>query len=149
MKGKNAQDESEFMNEFFQDVGAIKTAMGNIRRNVKLVEEKYVQALTTVNTDQANSILLYPLRRLSHITHQSFLIHVCSFTSQPYTNIQFPLSSICIPLLFVLINAESTNEIQTLIDNTNRSVTDVRAMLETMKKKNQQFDAKVYSFTYS
>jgi hypothetical protein len=56
-KGKNAQaDESEFMNEFFQDVGAIKTAMGNIRRNIKLVEEKYIQSLTSVNIEQGNSI---------------------------------------------------------------------------------------------
>jgi len=96
-KGKNNDDgNSEFMNEFFQDVGAIKTAMGNIKRNIKLVEDKYKQSLTSVNMDQGN---------------------------------------------------KSGNEIQQLIDATNKLVTDVRSMLETMKKKNQQYDAKGASST--
>jgi t-SNARE complex subunit (syntaxin) len=92
-KGKNAEptDESEFMNEFFQDVGSIKAAMGNIRRNIKLVEEKYVQSLTSVNIEQGN---------------------------------------------------KSGSEIQQLIDTNNRLVTEVRSMLDNMKKKNQQYDAK-------
>lgn len=91
-KGKSAQDaDNEFMNEFFQDVGAIKTAMSNVRRNIKLVEEKYVQSLTSVNIDQGN---------------------------------------------------KQGNEVQQLIDNTNKLVQDVRTMLDSMKKKNQQFDAK-------
>jgi hypothetical protein len=68
-KGKSAQDaDNEFMNEFFQDVGAIKTAMSNVRRNIKLVEEKYVQSLTSVNIDQGNSI-----HHLSTLTSISFV----------------------------------------------------------------------------
>lgn len=94
-KGK-AQDESKFMNAFFEDVGTIKTAMGNIRRNIKQIEEKYVQSITSVTTDQGN---------------------------------------------------KSANEIQQLIDTTNKMVGDVRSMLEAMKKKNQQYDAQGSSTT--
>lgn len=47
------------MNDFFQDVGAIKAAMGNIRRNIKQIEEKYIQSLSSVNTEQGNSILIF------------------------------------------------------------------------------------------
>jgi len=91
VKGKEAAPEggeSEFMAEFFQDVGAIKTAMNNIKRNIKLIEEKYVQSLNSINIEQGN---------------------------------------------------KSSNEIQQLIDNTNKQVTDIRNMLDGMKKKNQQY----------
>lgn len=59
-KGKEVESgESEVMNEFFQDVGAIKTAMGNIRRNIKSIEEKYVQSINSINIEQGNSIFTY------------------------------------------------------------------------------------------
>ncbi|GAM21329.1 hypothetical protein SAMD00019534_045040 [Acytostelium subglobosum LB1] len=38
----------EFMPEFFQEVGLIKTQMNSIRRNIKSLEEQYVQSLNTV-----------------------------------------------------------------------------------------------------
>lgn len=91
LKGKDAQPEgenNEFMNAFFQEVGTIKTTMSNIRRNVKQIEEKYVQSLNSISIDQGS---------------------------------------------------KSGNEIQQLIDSTNKSITDVRAKLEEMKKQNQQF----------
>eukprot|EP01113_Clastostelium_recurvatum_P022006 TRINITY_DN2616_c0_g1_i4.p1 TRINITY_DN2616_c0_g1~~TRINITY_DN2616_c0_g1_i4.p1 ORF type:complete len:328 (+),score=106.41 TRINITY_DN2616_c0_g1_i4:78-1061(+) len=42
----------EFMNDFFQDVGAIKAAMSTIRRNIKSVEDKYVSSLNSITADQ-------------------------------------------------------------------------------------------------
>lgn len=61
LKGKDAADSggeenNEFMNSFFQEVGTIKTAMSNIRRNVKSIEEKYVQSLNSISIDQGGSI---------------------------------------------------------------------------------------------
>jgi len=38
----------DMMNQFFQDVGTIKTAMSNIKKNIKLIEEKYVTQLNSV-----------------------------------------------------------------------------------------------------
>jgi len=92
LKGKDAQQQdgenSEFMNVFFQEVGVIKTTMSNIRRNVKSIEEKYVQSLTSISVDQGG---------------------------------------------------KSGNEIQQLIDDTNKQITNVRAKLEEMKKQNTQY----------
>jgi len=45
-------DGQEFMNTFFQDVGLIKGAMSNIRKNIKNIEEKYVIQLNSVSMDQ-------------------------------------------------------------------------------------------------
>jgi len=92
LKGKDAQQQdgenSEFMNVFFQEVGVIKTTMSNIRRNIKSIEEKYVQSLTSISVDQGG---------------------------------------------------KSGNEIQQLIDDTNKQITNVRAKLEEMKKQNTQY----------
>jgi hypothetical protein len=44
------------MNAFFQEVGTIKTTMSNIRRNIKQIEEKYVQSLNSISIDQGSSI---------------------------------------------------------------------------------------------
>jgi len=94
LKGKDAQqggaegENNEFMNAFFQEVGTIKTTMSNIRRNVKQIEEKYVQSLNSISIDQGS---------------------------------------------------KSGNEIQQLIDATNKSVMDVRAKLEEMKRQNAQY----------
>jgi len=51
-KGEGAEG-PEFMNVFFQDVGLIKSTMSNIRRNIKQIEEKYVQQLNSVSMDQS------------------------------------------------------------------------------------------------
>lgn len=52
-----AEQSNDFMNGFFQDVGLIKSTMANIRRNIKQIEEKYVQQLNSVSMDQGGSIL--------------------------------------------------------------------------------------------
>jgi len=44
----------EFMSDFFQDVGAIKSSMTSIRRNIKSIEEKYVASLNSISVDQGN-----------------------------------------------------------------------------------------------
>jgi len=96
LKGKDAaappseDGDNEFMNAFFQDVGAIKTTMSNIRRNIKQIEEKYVQSLNSISIDQGG---------------------------------------------------KGGNEIQQLIDGTNKSVTEIRAKLDEMKKGNTQYAA--------
>jgi len=41
------------MNAFFQDVGVIKASMSNVRRNIKLIEEKYVQSLNSIALDNS------------------------------------------------------------------------------------------------
>jgi len=46
---------SEFMNDFFKEVGTIKGLLTNIRRNVKQIEEKYVQQLNSISIDQVGS----------------------------------------------------------------------------------------------
>jgi len=97
-KGKGAaasaepEGESEFMTAFFQDVGSIKSMMSNIRRNVKLIEEKYVQSLNSISIDQGS---------------------------------------------------KSGNEIQKLIDETNKYITDIRNKLDEMKKQNTQSKDKI------
>jgi len=48
-----AEEGQEHMNQFFQDVGLIKAAMGNIRKNIKQIEEKYVVQLNSVSVDQS------------------------------------------------------------------------------------------------
>jgi len=45
----------EFMNDFFKDVGTIKGFLANIRRNVKQIEEKYVQQLNSISIEQVGS----------------------------------------------------------------------------------------------
>jgi len=45
---KSGGDEQDFMNTFFQDVGSIKGAMANIKKNIKGIEEKYVSQLNSV-----------------------------------------------------------------------------------------------------
>jgi hypothetical protein len=59
-KGKDADGggDNEFMATFFQDVGVVKNTMGNIRRNIKQIEEKYVQSLNSITIDQGSSILI-------------------------------------------------------------------------------------------
>jgi len=94
LKGKDASKEpqangeSEFMDAFFQDVGHIKSTMSGIRRNVKQIEEKYVQSLNSISIDQGS---------------------------------------------------KSGNEIQQLIDATNKQITEVRTRLEEMKKQNATY----------
>jgi len=92
LKGKDAAQgeggENEFMTTFFQEVGNIKATMTSIRRNVKQIEEKYIQSLNSISIDQ---------------------------------------------------NSKSGNEIQQLIDNTNKAITDVRGKLEEMKRQNVQY----------
>eukprot|EP00164_Ancoracysta_twista_P001034 GFYU01001347.1.p1 GENE.GFYU01001347.1~~GFYU01001347.1.p1 ORF type:complete len:303 (-),score=99.28 GFYU01001347.1:177-1085(-) len=44
--------QTTFMTEFFQEVGTIKASMSVIRRNIKLIEQKYSQALTATSVDQ-------------------------------------------------------------------------------------------------
>ncbi len=46
------------MKAFFKDVGEIKDIMATIRRNVKQIEEKYVQALNSISIDQNSSSIL-------------------------------------------------------------------------------------------
>jgi len=53
-KGKEASS-GEFMNDFFKDVGTIKGLLTTIRRNVKQIEEKYVQQLNSISIDQVGS----------------------------------------------------------------------------------------------
>jgi len=84
----NQQGENEEMNAFFQDVGVIKASMSNVRRNVKLIEEKYVQTLNSIALDNKGG-----------------------------------------------------NEVQQLIDSTNKSITDIRTKLELLKKGNAQYAA--------
>jgi syntaxin 1B/2/3 len=51
---ENGEPQGEdFMNDFFKEVGAIKTSMSAIRRNIKSIEEKYVQALNSISVDQS------------------------------------------------------------------------------------------------
>eukprot|EP01112_Ceratiomyxa_fruticulosa_P011485 TRINITY_DN3115_c2_g1_i1.p1 TRINITY_DN3115_c2_g1~~TRINITY_DN3115_c2_g1_i1.p1 ORF type:complete len:328 (+),score=65.95 TRINITY_DN3115_c2_g1_i1:111-1094(+) len=52
----NVEGGNEFMNDFFQDVGSIKATMGNIRRNIKAIEEKYMSSLTAISIDQGNKV---------------------------------------------------------------------------------------------
>ncbi|KYQ91704.1 t-SNARE family protein [Tieghemostelium lacteum] len=42
----------EFMPEFYQEVGVIKTVMTSIRRSIKAIEEKSVLSLNSINVDQ-------------------------------------------------------------------------------------------------
>jgi len=90
LKGKDAEKETdnEFMNAFFQEVGVIKTSMTNMRRNIKQIEEKYVQSLNSISIDQGS---------------------------------------------------KSGNEIQQLIDGTNKLITEIRSRLDEMKKQNTQY----------
>jgi len=85
---KEEVGENEFMTAFFQEVGVIKSTMTGMRRNIKQIEEKYVQSLNSVTIDQGS---------------------------------------------------KSENEIQQLIDSTNKQITDVRGRLEGMKKQNTQY----------
>jgi len=45
----------EFMEDFFKEVGNIKGLLTNLRRNVKQIEEKYVQQLNSISIDQVGS----------------------------------------------------------------------------------------------
>jgi len=45
---KEEKEDQDMMNHFFQDVGTIKASMSNIKKNVKLIEEKYVIQLNSV-----------------------------------------------------------------------------------------------------
>jgi len=55
VNGKEApQGEEEFMNDFFGEVGAVKASMSNIRRNIKSIEEKYVQSLNSISIEQGS-----------------------------------------------------------------------------------------------
>jgi len=47
-EGGSSSQGQDMMNVFFQDVGLIKTSMSNIKKNIKLIEEKYVIQLNSV-----------------------------------------------------------------------------------------------------
>lgn len=73
LKGKSASTEGEdgeFMNVFFQEVGVIKTSMANVRRNVKQLEEKYVQSLNAISIDQNNKTA-DEIRQITDATNKS------------------------------------------------------------------------------
>ena len=49
---EQAQSDSKFMPAFFDEVGQVKEKMGLIRRNIKLMEQKHGQALTSISVEQ-------------------------------------------------------------------------------------------------
>lgn len=127
LKGKEADSggadgDNEFMNAFFQEVGSIKATMSNIRRNVKLIEEKYVQSLNSISIDQGSSIQYYGAQRYAILYGD-----VC----------EWKMSSVHFQILLLL--EESGNEIQKLIDETNKYITEIRGKLDDMKKGNTQY----------
>eukprot|EP01132_Coremiostelium_polycephalum_P002037 gene2037-2507_t len=50
----DGEGEGEFMPEFYQEVGIIKTQMTSVRRMVKNIEDKYVLSLNSINVDQGS-----------------------------------------------------------------------------------------------
>ncbi|GAM21325.1 hypothetical protein SAMD00019534_045000 [Acytostelium subglobosum LB1] len=78
----------EFMPEFYQEVGIIKTQMTSIRKSVKSIEDKYVLSLNSINVDQGSKY---------------------------------------------------EEDIQAMIEATNRSFTDLKKKLEVLKANNDKY----------
>ncbi|EFA81739.1 t-SNARE family protein [Heterostelium album PN500] len=61
----------EFMPEFYQEVGIIKTTMSSVRRSVKSIEDKYVLSLNSINVDQGSKYE-EDLQSMIETTNRSF-----------------------------------------------------------------------------
>ncbi|EGG13782.1 t-SNARE family protein [Cavenderia fasciculata] len=110
IENEEGEGMEEFMPEFYQEVGIVKTTMTSIRRSIKSIEEKYVQSLNSINVDQGTSIqktLLYDINN-NHYNHYD-------------------------------ISIEYEEDIQSMIDATNRSFSDLKKKLDSMKEGNDRY----------
>ena len=53
--GEHIVEADEFMKDFFEEVNAIKQGMAQIKKNIRMIEENYGQALVAVGLEQGNS----------------------------------------------------------------------------------------------
>ncbi|KAM9995537.1 hypothetical protein ACTFIY_001734 [Dictyostelium cf. discoideum] len=80
----------EFMPEFYQEVGVLKTLMTSVKRSVRTIEDKYVLSLNSINVDQGSKY---------------------------------------------------EDDIQQMLDGTNKSFSELKKKLDTMKINNDKFAA--------
>ncbi|KAN0043242.1 hypothetical protein ACTA71_010882 [Dictyostelium dimigraforme] len=62
----------EFMPEFYQEVGLIKSSMTSIKKNLRAIEDKYVLSLNTISVEQQNQKYEDDIQLILEVTNSSF-----------------------------------------------------------------------------
>ncbi|KAN0027392.1 hypothetical protein ACTFIU_010339 [Dictyostelium citrinum] len=62
----------EFMPEFYQEVGIIKSLMVSVKKNIKAIEDKYILSLNSISVESQNQKYEADIQLILEVTNSSF-----------------------------------------------------------------------------